>query len=53
MTEREGMVRAIVALNFNEPDKALDILFQALSDATWAKSKSPAVVALPKRSYAA
>lgn len=53
MTEREGIIQAIVALNFNEPEKALDILFQALSDATWAETKSPAVVALPKRSYAA
>jgi hypothetical protein len=30
-TLRDSVIRAIVHLNFNEPDKALDILLVALS----------------------
>jgi hypothetical protein len=37
--EREAIIQAIVALNFNEPDKALDILLEALSDSNFEAAK--------------
>lgn len=34
---QRAIVEAIVALNFNEPEKALDILLGALSESNFAK----------------
>jgi hypothetical protein len=35
----ESVIRAIVALNFNEPDKALEILLGALHEYNWQHMK--------------
>lgn len=39
MAEREAIIQAIVALNFNEPEKALDILLEALSESNFSNRK--------------